>query len=157
MKKIEDYIYVENHIPKELCEKLIDECNTKEWKPHTWNNYAEGTFESEPTKELFVMSCTQEQQNKITPHLVKALEAYQNKYSTPGEKTSTVVLPHQVTQPTHVSTLRVHNVVPQPVVATKPPPLEIESKSQPLNLGALTSNRRNRIEINRTQPCGGGA
>ena len=40
-----------------------------------------------PTKELFVMSCTQEQQNKITPHLVKALTEYQNKYSTPGEKT----------------------------------------------------------------------
>ena len=87
MEKVNDYIMVINSIPKELCEELIDECNKKEWKPHTWNNYAEGTFESMPTKELFVMSCTQEQQNKITPHLVKALEAYQNKYSTPGEKT----------------------------------------------------------------------
>ena len=42
MSTIEDYIYVENHIPAELCKSLIDECNKKEWKKHTWNNYAEG-------------------------------------------------------------------------------------------------------------------
>ena len=55
MSTIEDYIYVGNHIPVETCEELIDECNKKEWKKHTWNNYASGTFESEETKELDVM------------------------------------------------------------------------------------------------------
>ena len=87
MSTIEDYIYVENHIPAELCKLLIDECNKKEWKKHTWNNYATGTFESEETKELDVMPCTQEQQNKITPYLVKALDKYQEKHSVPGDKT----------------------------------------------------------------------
>ena len=87
MKTIEDYIYVENHIPVEICESLVDECNKKEWKKHTWNNYMTGTESSESTKELDVMACTQEQQNKITPYLVKALEEYQIKYSWPGEKT----------------------------------------------------------------------
>ena len=87
MSTIEDYIYVENHIPAELCKLLIDECNKKEWKKHTWNNYATGTFESEETKELDVMPCTQEQQNKITPYLVKALNKYQEKHSVPGDKT----------------------------------------------------------------------
>ena len=87
MSTIEDYIYVENHIPAELCKLLIDECNKKEWKKHTWNNYATGTFESEETKELDVMPCTQEQQNKITPYLVKALGKYQENHSVPGDKT----------------------------------------------------------------------
>jgi len=87
MDKVNDYIMVINSIPKELCEELIDECNTKEWKKHKWNNYATGTFTSESTKELFVMPCTQDQQNKITPYLIKALEEYQIKYSTEGEKT----------------------------------------------------------------------
>ena len=50
MNTIEDYIYIENHIPVEVCETLIDECNKKEWKKHTWNNYAAGTFESESEK-----------------------------------------------------------------------------------------------------------
>ena len=66
MSTIEDYIYVQNHIPTEVCEELIDECNKKEWKKHTWNNYTTGTSSSEPTKELDVMPCTQEQQTKIT-------------------------------------------------------------------------------------------
>ena len=88
MNTIEDYIYVENHIPVEVCEELIDECNKKEWKKHTWNHHASGTYASEETKELDVMPCTQDQQNKITPHLVKALEEYQIKHSWPGEKTS---------------------------------------------------------------------
>ena len=34
MSTIEDHIYVENHIPVEICEALIDECNKKEWKKH---------------------------------------------------------------------------------------------------------------------------
>jgi predicted 2-oxoglutarate/Fe(II)-dependent dioxygenase YbiX len=88
MSTIKDYIYVENHIPAEVCEQLIDECNKKEWQKHTWNNYAAGTFQSEKEKELDVMPCTKEQQNKITPYLVKALENYQIKHSTPGEKTN---------------------------------------------------------------------
>jgi len=87
MKTIKDYISVKNIIPTEVCEELIDECNKKDWQKHTWNNYAEGTTLSEPTKELDVMPCTQEQQNKITPYLLKALEDYQIKVSVPGEKT----------------------------------------------------------------------
>ena len=89
MEKVDDYIFIKNSISKELCEELIDECNKKPWKKHTWNNYETGVFESEPTKELDVMSCTQEQQNKITPYLIKALEEYQEKYSVPGDKTGT--------------------------------------------------------------------
>ena len=88
MDKVNDYIMVINSIPKELREELIDECNKKEWKKHIWNNYGTGESASESTKELDVMSCTQEQQNKITPHLIKALEAYQQKFSKPGQKTS---------------------------------------------------------------------
>ncbi len=87
MSTIKNYIYVENHIPKEVCESLIDECNTKIWEKHKWNNYASGETSSEPTKELDVMPCTKEQQAKITPYLVEALNKYQEKHSVPGEKT----------------------------------------------------------------------
>jgi len=68
MSTIKSYIYVKNHIPKELCEELIDECNKGIWKKHTWN-------------------CTKEQQAKITPYLIKALGEYQEKHSVPGQKT----------------------------------------------------------------------
>ena len=87
MKAIEDYIIIENTIPENICKELIDECNKKEWKKHTWNNYADNTFTSEPTKELDVMACTKEQQEKVTPYLIEALGRYQIKVSVPGEKT----------------------------------------------------------------------
>ena len=34
MSTIKSYLYVENHIPKEVCEALIDECNKKIWEKH---------------------------------------------------------------------------------------------------------------------------
>ena len=34
MSTIKSYIYVGNHIPKEVCEALIDECNKKIWEKH---------------------------------------------------------------------------------------------------------------------------
>ena len=69
MKTIEDYIYIENHIPVELCEELVDECNKKEWKKHAWHSNYTNISTPEETKELDVMACTQDQQNKITPYL----------------------------------------------------------------------------------------
>ena len=87
MSTIKSYIYVKNHIPKEVCEALIKECNTRIWEKHKWNNYASGETSSEPTKELDVMPCTKEQQQKITPYLVEALNKYQEKHSVPGQKT----------------------------------------------------------------------
>jgi len=87
MNTIKDYIYVKNHIPKELCKELIDECNKGVWKKHTWSSYLsnEETFKS--TKELEVMGCTIEQREKIKPYLNKALTEYQDKHSAPGEMT----------------------------------------------------------------------
>ena len=87
MSTIKSYIYVKNHIPKELCEELIDECNKGIWKKHTWNNYASGETSSEPTKELDVMNCTKEQQDKVTPALIQALDEYQKICSVEGDKT----------------------------------------------------------------------
>ena len=77
MNQIEDYIIVKNTIPKEICQSLIDENNKKEWKKHIWNNYTTGENTSESTKELDVMPCTPEQQDKVTPALTQALDEYQ--------------------------------------------------------------------------------
>ena len=87
MDQIEDYIIVKNIISREVCQSLIDECNKKEWKKHTWNNYATGTSSSEETKELDVMTSTDEQQDKVTVALFKALDEYQKICSWKGAKT----------------------------------------------------------------------
>ena len=87
MKTIEDYIYVANHIPVKFCKELIKECNKKKWKKHRWYNYFKDTVFSKKTKEPDVLSCTPQQQDKITPYLEKALEEYQMKNSWPGTPT----------------------------------------------------------------------
>ena len=87
MTTIKSYIYVKNHIPKELCNELINDCNKGIWKKHTWNNYASETFVSKTTKELDVMDSTKEQQEKISPYLIEALNKYQEKHSVPGNNT----------------------------------------------------------------------
>ena len=84
---IENYIYVKNHLPIELCKALIDECNKKKWEKHTWYDYGKDKLGSKPEKELEVMPCTEEQQAHIAPHLVKALKEYQIKHTWPGENT----------------------------------------------------------------------
>ena len=76
----EDYIYLKNLIPVELCKSLIAECNKYEWKKHYWIPVEYGI-------ENDIMSSTKEQQDKITPYLVKALDEYQIKCSWPGDGT----------------------------------------------------------------------
>ena len=87
MKKIKDYIMVAKVLPDDLCDSLIKECNAKTWSKHKWSSYNKNEFVSEATKELDVMNCTQEQQDKLKPYVVQALTLYQNKNSWPGEKT----------------------------------------------------------------------
>jgi len=92
MKAIEDYIIVKNTIPKELCQSLIDENNKLGRVKHTWYNNQKDEKNTHETKELDVLSCTQEQQNKLAPAVIKALMHYQNVCSWPGKKTDSTWL-----------------------------------------------------------------
>ena len=87
--KVEDYIYVHNYIPIELCKTLINECNKKDWKRHTWVGYTADRRKKTSNADNLAMQCTEEQQEKIAPYLINALEDYQIKYSVPGEHTDT--------------------------------------------------------------------
>ena len=85
MDKVEDYIIVKNIIPREMCQSLIDECNKKEWEKHNWYNYGTGESTSEETKELDVMLCTNEQQDRVKPAVIQALDEYQRIFSWMGD------------------------------------------------------------------------
>ena len=76
--KIEDYIIVVNTISKDICKEIIDDCNTKPWIKHQWNNYTTGKNTSEQKKELDIMFSTKSQQDKLKLPVAKALDEYQN-------------------------------------------------------------------------------
>ena len=89
MNQIEDYIIVKNTISKDVCKQIIDDCNTRQWKKHQWNNYTTRTNTSEQTKELDVMPSTKNQQDKLNPSTAKGkgigMEiTTENKYETKG-------------------------------------------------------------------------
>ena len=85
--KIEDYIIVVNTISKDICKEIIDDCNTRQWVKHQWNNYTNKTNTSESKKELDVMPSTKSQQDKLNYSIVKALDEYQRLCSWQGDKT----------------------------------------------------------------------
>ena len=79
MNKIEDYIYIKNLIPKEICSYLINESEKENWQKHSWYFDPNKSFTSEDKEELSVSSCSSLAQDIINPFIKKALDEYQQK------------------------------------------------------------------------------
>ena len=87
--QLKDLIHVEKGIiPANLCDHIIQDIETREWKPHTWYNAQANSFGSEETMELDVQGITPELQQLLTPIMIQAGAAYNNKYSYPCERTT---------------------------------------------------------------------
>ena len=80
--QLKDLIYVERGIiPANLCDHIIQDIETREWRPHTWYNAVNQSFGSEETMELDVQSITPELQQLLTPIMIQAGGAYNHKYA----------------------------------------------------------------------------
>ena len=90
--QLKDLIHVEKGIiPANLCDHIIQDIETRPWKPHTWYNNVNNTFGSEETMELDVQSITPELQQLLTPIMIQAGAAYNQKYSYPCERTGQIM------------------------------------------------------------------
>ena len=96
MEKTNDYILAQNLIPNNLCKELIIESAKPEfkWAQHSWFSYGRDDYTSEKTKELEIVSSTQDQFQKLGKYLGQALKAYQEKYRTQKEKTGNMFIKH---------------------------------------------------------------
>ena len=80
--QLKDLIPVEKGIiPANLCDHIIQDIETREWRPHTWYNAHAGTYGSEETMELDVQGITAELQQLLTPIMIQAGAAYNQKYA----------------------------------------------------------------------------
>lgn len=78
--KLKDLIVVEESIiPKNICDYVIQDIESREWRPHSWYNAQTGTFGSEPTKELCVQNTTEELQALLSPYIIQAGASYNKK------------------------------------------------------------------------------
>ena len=91
MKEILDYVTVENILPKEFCELLMEHINNNNWQKHSWSNASTTERYSETEKELDVQSITREMQSKIAPFMIQAATTYTEKFAFQGGKTAQFV------------------------------------------------------------------
>ena len=80
--QLKDLIHVEKGIiPANLCDYIIQDTEKREWRPHTWYNAQANSFGSEETMELDVQGITAELQQLLTPIMIQAGSAYNQKYA----------------------------------------------------------------------------
>ncbi|MGB0910195.1 MAG: 2OG-Fe(II) oxygenase [Nitrospirales bacterium] len=76
MEKVSDYIFVTNAIPQNVCADVLKDIQSKEWKKHSWYNYAASNYTSETEKELDVQQTSSELQEALAPFVCSAIEDY---------------------------------------------------------------------------------
>ena len=90
--QLKDLIHVEKGIiTANLCDHIIQDIETREWRPHTWYSAVNDSFGSEETMELDVQSITAELQQLLTPIMIQAGARYNQKYSYPCERTQQIM------------------------------------------------------------------
>ena len=85
---LKELIHVEKGIiPLSLCDKIVEDIETREWEKHQWYNNVTDSHHSEETRELDVQPSTQELQNELTPVVMGAGDLYTSEYAYPGKNT----------------------------------------------------------------------
>ena len=80
--KLDECIFIaEKIIPADLCDAVVQDIETREWKPHTWYNNQQDTFVSEETMELDIQGVTPELQKVLGNYLVEAGRQYNQTYA----------------------------------------------------------------------------
>ena len=80
--QLKDLIHVEKGIiPANLCDHIVQDIETRPWRPHTWYNAVQGSYGSEETMELDVQGITPELQQLLTPIMIQAGSRYNQKYA----------------------------------------------------------------------------
>ena len=89
---LKDCIHIEKGIiPEDMCDYIVEDIETREWKPHTWYNPVAGSYKSEKTKELDIQPITAEPQKLLSPILFEANRRYCEKFVYPTERTQGMV------------------------------------------------------------------
>ena len=82
--KLDECIFVaKNIIPADLCDYIVQDIETREWRPHLWYNNITNSSHSEEKMELDIQSVTPELQKILINYVVEAGRVYNQNYSYP--------------------------------------------------------------------------
>ena len=80
--KLDECIFIaEKIIPADLCDIVVQDIETREWKPHHWYNNVTEKKHSKETMELDVQFATPELQKVLGKYVVEAGRQYNQNYS----------------------------------------------------------------------------
>lgn len=90
--KLKDLIHVEkNIIPDNICDYVIKDIESREWRPHTWYNSQSNTISNELSMELDVQNTTEDLQKLLSPYIVEAGYFYNQKYHYKSDRTNQII------------------------------------------------------------------
>ena len=80
--KLDECIFiVENIIPADICDAVVQDIETREWKKHFWYSNSKDKIHFEETKELDIQFTTPELQATLTPFIIEAGKQYNQTYA----------------------------------------------------------------------------
>ena len=80
--QLKDLIHVEKGIiPVDLCDHIVEELNTTEWKPHVWYSSIDDAYTSEETMELDIQYGRSDLQSLLSPIVRQSCIVYNDKYA----------------------------------------------------------------------------
>ena len=80
--KLDECIFIaQKIIPADLCDAIVKDIETREWKPHTWYNVITDKNHSEETMELDVQPITPQLQKTLGNYVVESGRIYNQNYS----------------------------------------------------------------------------
>ena len=80
--KLDECIFIaEKIIPADLCDAVINDIETREWKPHSWYNNVTDISHSEQTMELDIQFSSPELQKILSQYVIEAGRQYNQNYS----------------------------------------------------------------------------
>jgi predicted 2-oxoglutarate/Fe(II)-dependent dioxygenase YbiX len=92
MTSIKDYIVVKNAIPEKVCKDIISNIEKdKPWEKHWWYDSVHDLKYTKKTKELDVLSITDELSKILNPIVNDAYKDYVNKFNGSGENTKNFI------------------------------------------------------------------
>ena len=80
--KLDECIFVaEKIIPADICDSIIQDIETREWKPHTWYDAQNNIHNSEEKMEFDVQMTTPQLQKLLSPFVVESGRKYNQRYT----------------------------------------------------------------------------
>lgn len=89
---VDDYVVVDNFMPKKFCKEYIEKSTKLQWKKHVWTEHDKPDKFFANDEDIDVLQTHGELKEILRPYVIQAINNYQSKFQTPEMKTQAVAI-----------------------------------------------------------------